>query len=215
MYFAVNDELIEIDFNPFISVQVYGKDLYYLIEIREYKKNQNESLFLDSFITTNYEFREVKSLYCGVEFYMDFEVNVYKFIENEGIVLIFTHRFNDRGKLVRFNIVSESEEEVKIWNNKILEYRKLHGCKTIVFSKFDNINKMHDFYYDTNSVTPYKTYNIGKFPKTSKDFKSRDPRTPGVIHLGYWKTFWSYQNPRAWNTISTEEIASDILGLSN
>lgn len=213
MYFAVNEELILIDFNPFISVRVIGKDNYYLIELREYKKNQNDSFWLDSFITTNYEHREVKALYCGIEFYMDFEINVYKFIENVGIVLIFTHRFNDRGKLVRFNLVSDSKDEVELWNRKILEYKNIHGCKTIVQSKFDSINKSHDFYHETSSITPYKTYNIGKFPKISKDFKSRDPRTPGIIHLGYWKTIWSYQNPRPWNNLNSEEIANDILGL--
>jgi hypothetical protein len=35
----------------------------------------------------------------------------------------------------------------------------------------------------------------------------------GVIWYGNWKTFWSYQHPRLWKNLSSQQIADDILGL--
>jgi hypothetical protein len=40
-----------------------------------------------------------------------------------------------------------------------------------------------------------------------------DHRMEGVIWYGNWKTFWSYQHPRPWKTLSSQEIVDDILGL--
>ena len=74
------------------------------------------------------------------------------------------------------------------------------------FQKFDS-------FYQTYGLNFYKTYNIGRFPKTSNDFKTVDPRKDGLIWYGNWKTFWSYQHPRNWANLSSQEIVDDILGL--
>ena len=150
---------------------------------------------------------------CGIEFYYDFEINIYKFIDDVGITKIFSHRYNDSGKLVKFNLVTDNLDEAHIWNLKVLEYQKIHNCKALVISKFDEINKQYPSYYESYNASPYKIYNIGRFPKVSKDFKSADPRTFGYLHFGYWKTSWSYQHPKSWTSLSSEEIANDILGL--
>ena len=47
----------------------------------------------------------------------------------------------------------------------------------------------------------------------SNDFKTVDPRKDGLIWYGNWKTFWSYQHPRNWANLSSQEIVDDILGL--
>ena len=59
------------------------------------------------------------------------------------------------------------------------------------------------------------TYNIGRFPKSSTDFRTVDHRKEGLIWYGNWKTFWSYQHPRVWTDLTSQEIVDDILGLSN
>lgn len=213
MYSRVGKELIYMDFNPVINVDVYGQDLFYLVELREYKKNQETSMWIETFNISHEPDAFSKYFYCGIEFYMDFEINVYKLLDDVGIVKIFTHRYNDNGKMIRFDLHTDSLNEAKIWNDKIFEYKKIHGCKTQVLSKFDQINRLHDFYYETTGLYPYKTYRLGRFPKVSNDFKSKDPRTPGYILMGYWKKFWSYQHPRNWNELNSEQIAEDILGL--
>ena len=40
-----------------------------------------------------------------------------------------------------------------------------------------------------------------------------DSNKEGVIWYGNWKTFWSYQHPRLWKNLSSQEIVDDILGL--
>ena len=76
-----------------------------------------------------------------------------------------------------------------------------------------DLNKKLPNYYLTYGIDHYKTYNIGRYPKTSKDFKTVDHRKEGLIWFGHWKTFWSYQHPRLWKNLSSQEIVDDILGL--
>jgi hypothetical protein len=64
-----------------------------------------------------------------------------------------------------------------------------------------------------DGIDYYKTYNIGRFPKNSHDWRTIDPRQEGVIWYGNWKTFWSYQHPRLHSNLSSKEIIDDILSL--
>ena len=80
-------------------------------------------------------------------------------------------------------------------------------------TNFDDINKKYPTYYQVDSIDYYKTYNIGRYPKSSTDFRTLDYRMEGLIWFGNWKTFWSYQHPRSWNLISNEQIVEDILGI--
>jgi hypothetical protein len=40
-----------------------------------------------------------------------------------------------------------------------------------------------------------------------------DMRMEGYIWFGNFKKFWSYQHPRNWNNLSSQQIIDDILGL--
>ena len=46
MYIQIKDEKISLDFNPNISVSINGPDSFYYVEVREYKKNEDQSLFV-------------------------------------------------------------------------------------------------------------------------------------------------------------------------
>jgi hypothetical protein len=126
---------------------------------------------------------------------------------------IFTHRYTDYGKVVLFNLVTDDKEECLLWLDRVYQYQKNHGCKIAVNTNFSDINKSIPSYYNVSGIDFYKTYNIGRFPKTSNDFKTVDPRKDGLIWYGNWKTFWSYQHPRNWANLSSQEIVDDILGL--
>lgn len=213
MHITVNNEQIEITFNPYIYVNVSGTEHYYYVEVREYVKDNPESRIVEAFqFNGNSDFLKDYNFYFFGEFYGDYEISVYKFVKNIGLQKIYNHRYNDCGKLVQFNVVTENIEDAKVWVNSINEYQKKHGCVVKVTSKFEEINNL---YNDVKDSSPYKTYNIGRFPKTSTDFKSIcETRKHGNLWFGNWKVFWSYQHPRNWKELSAKEIADDILGLN-
>jgi hypothetical protein len=212
MLITVNSEQIEITFNPYIHVKVWGPDNFYYVEVMQYVNDNPESKLVESFaFNGKSDFLKDDSFYFLGEFYGDYEISVYKFVKNIGLQKIYNHRYNDCGKLVQFNLVTENIEDAKVWVNSINEYQQKYGCIVKVNSKFEEINNLYKI---NNSSSPYKTYNIGRFPKISTDFKSVfETRKHGNLWCGNWKVFWSYQHPRNWKELSAKEIADDILGL--
>jgi hypothetical protein len=209
MYFTINKEKISLEFKPNIFLTVNGPDEYYYVEVREYRKNEDQSLFV-----TGIHLNKLNNVFkLPIDFYYDFEIIIYKFIDGIGLSKIYNHRYNDYGKLVLFNLDTYDIDECVLWIERILEYQKIHGCKIAINSKFDEVNKKFESYYQTVGVDYYKIYNIGRYPKSSHDWKTIDPRKEGLIWYGNWKTFWSYQHPKSWNYLSSQEIVDNILGL--
>jgi hypothetical protein len=213
MYFSLNEERVVLNFNPYPYVKINGPDKFYYVEMREYVDNDDKSFNIDSYkvSSTNIGWRTWFSV--PIEFYGEFEISISKYVPNYGIKKIYTHRYNDYGKFVRFNLETDDLEECILWIERVMEYKKIHGCKPLINTRFDEINKKFSDYYSINNIDYYKTYNIGRFPKKSTDFKTLDARKEGMIWYGNWKTFWSYQHPRCWKTLSSQEIIDDILGL--
>lgn len=214
MYITLNSEQIVFNVNPSVHVRVGGPDKLYYVELREYKKNEDQSLYVEGYKISSGSYPRWRvDFSCPIEFYFDFEIQIFKYVPDYGMSKIFVHRFNDYGKHVLFNLKTDDKEEAFLWTERIKEYQKIHGCKVVLNSKFVEINKIFGDYYSTYGIDFYKTYNIGRFPKTSSDFRTVDKRMEGVIWYGNWKTFWSYQHPRIWKNLSSQEIVDDILGL--
>lgn len=214
MYTQIGNEKIRLNFHEGIKVYVDGPESYYLVEVNEFKKNSDVSSFVESYhITTKPGLGYSNHFELPIEFYFDFEINVYKFNDDVGLQKIFNHRFNDYGKLVKFVLDTQNYDEALLWLKKINEYQKKHGCTPIIESQFDELNNYFNTKYLTKQIDFYKIYRIGRYPKSSDDWRTIDPRKDGLIWYGYWKTFWSYQHPRSWNLISNEQIVEDILGI--
>lgn len=215
MYISLNNERIVFHFNPEIALKISGPDSFYYVELREYPKNDDMSLLVESYKisgSNDSEFRKV--FHVPIQFYGDWEVSVYKYVNDFGLKRIYTHRYNDYGKIVRFNLDTENFDECALWKSRIDLYCKINGCRPQIYSDFDEINKSVETYYNIQGIDTYKTYNIGRYPKKSNDFRTTDHRKEGVIWYGNWKTFWSYEHPRNWNDLTSQEIVDDILGLS-
>jgi hypothetical protein len=213
MYITVNKEQIDIRLNPYIYVNVLGPDPLYYVELREYINNEEESRLIEGhhFNKNGAYVQSLNFSFFG-EFYGDYEISVYKFVKNVGLQKIHTHRYNDCGKLVEFYLETNSIDDANTWVESILEYQKKHGCIVKLNSSFDELNNR--FEYDP-TLPIYKTYNIGRFEKTSTDYKTLgETRKHGNIWFGYWKVFWSYQHPRNWRGLSSKNISDDILGLT-
>jgi hypothetical protein len=214
MYTRIDNIKIHYDFNDGIKVNIDGPDNLYYVELREYpKKSQISKLIQGYHITSKDIYGQKKMFQLDIKFYMDFEILIYRYDSDIGLSLIWSHRYNDRGKLVNFEITSNDEDEAKFWMSKVLQYSKTKGCKPIIKSKFDNLNKLTPNFFNIHGVEPYKTYKIGRLPKSSTDWKTVDDRFQGVINFGNWKSIWSYEHPRSWNELNSSQIVDDILGL--
>lgn len=214
MYITLNSEQIVFNFNPCVHVRVGGPDALYYVELREYKKNEDNSLYVEGYKISSGSYPRWRvDFTIPIEFYYDFEIQICKYVPDYGMTKILVHRYNDYGKYVLFNLNTQDKDEAFLWAERVKEYQKIHGCKVVLNSNFDEINKIFQNYYVTYGMDYYKTYNIGRFPKTSTDFRTVDHRKEGFIWYGNWKTFWSYQHPRCWKNLSSQEIVDDILGL--
>jgi hypothetical protein len=212
MFSTVNKEQIEIKFDPYIYVNVWGPEHLYYVELREYVKGDVESKLVEAFhFNRNTNIMKDDNFYFFGEFYGDYEISVFKFVKNIGLQKIYTHRYCDCGKVVQFNLITDNQDDAKIWSESVLEYQKRHGCIIRLNSQFEELNNSLS---QISTISPYKTYNIGRFEKTSTDFKSvGETRKYGNLWFGNWKVFWSYQHPRNWKNLSAKEISDDILGL--
>ena len=80
MYITLNDEKIVLNFNPYPKLKISGPDPYYLIEMREFKKNEDQSLHLESYQISNGTGKWWKHFFdCPIEFYCDYEISVSKY----------------------------------------------------------------------------------------------------------------------------------------
>ena len=79
MFINVNNEKIEIKFDPYIYVNVWGPEYFYYVELREYVKDNPESRFVEGFhfnrnanIVKDYNFYFLQQLVV-LRFYQIFE----------------------------------------------------------------------------------------------------------------------------------------------
>jgi hypothetical protein len=115
MYTQINNEKIKLDFQSGIKVFVEGPENYYLVEVNEFKKNSDSPVLVESYhITNNSKLGKSSHFHLPIEFYFDFEVNVYRFNDEIGLQKIYSHRFNDNGKLVKFVLDTKNIDEAKI-----------------------------------------------------------------------------------------------------
>jgi hypothetical protein len=213
MFTQIGDEKIVIDFNKGITVRVGGPEQLYYVELHEFKKGDQQPYIVEGIHFTTMNDWYMKEFHLPIEFYMDFEIIIYKFDDTFGLKRIYSHRYNDRDQLVRFILDTDNLDEASVWLKRCMTYKKRNECHVEIISNFDEINSYSETRFKDRNLTPYKTYRIGKFPKNSNDWKTVDPRKEGVIWFGNWKTFWSYQHPRLWKSLSSQEIVDDILGL--
>jgi len=214
MFIETNNEKISLSFNPFISLEVLGSEKFYYVEVREFVDNEPTSRIVESYEVTQDPYSDWGEFdfTCFIEFYFDFEISIYKFVDKHGLQRIFSHRFTENGQPIKFNLHSKDEEDCKIWVERILEYKRIKSCYVNFNSYYKEINDLSDIFLE-DEQDYYKTYNIGRFPKTSLDFRSTDERSETAVWLGNWKKIWSYQHPRFWMNLSPKEIIDDILGL--
>lgn len=214
MLLQIDENQFSIDFNNGITAKPLGKENYFYFELTEFtKNNHNPKIVEATHVHTHAPINAPQEFSVPIQFYFDFELSIYKFVKNYGIQRIYTHRYNDTNKVVKFILKPKDSYEGYLWLEKINLYCSIHNCKKIIESTFPELENFSDYKYSNREIEPYKTYRIGRFPKSSTDFRTTDVRMEGYVWFSNWKTFWSYEHPRSWNFLNSEEIVTDILGL--
>lgn len=214
MFTKVGKVLIDMDLNEGITVKIKGPDYYYFVEVLEYFGNDAQPRVLESYHIAGSKNNFRRHFKLPIQFHIDFEINVYKYDKNYGLVKLMSHRQNLQDKLIKFEINTEDRNESILWLESVKRFCDKNGCIPLVETKFDDINKSFESYYWEKGLTTYKTYRIGRYPKSSNDWRTVDPRHEGKIWFGAYKTFWSYQNPRDYNQLNPQEVVDDILGIN-
>jgi|Laugresu1bdmlbdd_1035124.scaffolds.fasta_scaffold00382_4 hypothetical protein len=210
MYFSLNQEKIVFHQNNGITVRINGPEDLYYVEVREFLSGKNQSFYLDGYPVCLSGKEGVKTEFnLPIRYYGDLETTIYKYIDGKKSTRVFTHRYNDYGKLVRFKFDTESVKDSEIWYDLVMEYKKIYGCKVVIDSPFDHINKRVNNNFELIDIDYYKTYYIGRYPKVYEEWNPKIPHNEGVR----WKKLWSFEHPRNWVDLSPEEIGKDILGL--
>ena len=213
MYFQLGNEKILLNFDKGVYVRVTGPEMLYYVECLEYRGIDSTPAIVESYQVNSTVNWPQEEFHLPIEFYFDFEIRIFKFDDNFGLTRIFEHRYNDYGKLVRFELNGNDLDEEKIWLKRIFEYKVKHSCNIQIKSRYKEIEYFSDTKFQTRDLTPYRTYRVSRFFKESNDWKTIDPRKENMIWYGNWKTFWSYQHPRLWKNLNSQEIIDDILGL--
>lgn len=210
MYFSLNQERILLKMSPTPTIRINGPEPFYYIEVKEYNNTDSSyevvgSSFIDPKNKTFDDYYEFPQ-----NFYGDLEFSIYK-IQNKSLVKIYSHRYNDYGKLVVFQLNTEDYEEAEVWTDRIREYEKRRGCIVVLDSNFIELDKTFDNFFRIDGLDFYKVYRIGKFEQ-EKIVLNRDLKK--MKFSWFNKDIWSINHPRNWENLSSQEIIDDILGLN-
>jgi len=169
-------------------------------------------------------------------FYVDWFIEVKEFNPDYGFHSIFSQRINLIGKNVVVKLNTNDDEEADIWAQVAVDFQKKHDCNLIIQSKSDYvITKYQDgtipyvitSQWNERLQNIYATYDVGRyqFEEYGSNLSGNaihydimdEGNLPNQIGNRYPTTnlFASFKNPRNYNNQTSEEIAKDILGLSD
>ena len=214
MYITTKDGIeIEWTYNPCPTVKVDGGNdgEVFLVQIFEYHKNNSVPFFLESYLIEN-----GGDFQYNVTYYGKFELRVIRFDEQLGHSEIFRDVYNDLGEKVRFVIGTQSFAEELEFSYVIDEYVRHSKCIPTIVStlesstKFEVTTEVLSDEIDWNSEY-YKTYYVGRNVFNGDNKYEHRWRN---VSYGNWRLFWSLNNPREYHSLSSKEIAEDILGIT-
>lgn len=169
-------------------------------------------------------------------FYVNWRCQVYEMTSDYELVPFTDYFYNDTSKNVYIHIDSKNESQRKTWINSCLEYKEKHGCN--LYLHIQDWPARSRFEYNTDGFTAvasrddvpgpvYSSYYIGYGDKNIfgygvfGDFGYWNPHNKylGEDGVGFspmgQSLIYSCLNPRDPNILSDEQIAGDVLGLSD
>ena len=215
MYTTFDNVNIEWTYDPRPLLKVTGgnEGEVFLVQIFEYFKNNSYPYFLESHLVVDGGLFDY-----GVTWHGNFEFRVLRFDEQIGPVEIFRDRYNDFNKPVKFILNTTSKSEQELFLSAVNRYVSETKCIPTIETKLQNSTFPQNYQdleqeLSKNSFdsTYYTTYWVGRNYYFGDNYYEHRWRS---ISYGNWREFWSFNNPRDYSTLSSVEIAEDILGFT-
>jgi hypothetical protein len=214
----------DLKYNKGIQIHCWGvehlpPETKYLFQIFEKIPNSTEYGLYQSLTMQRFHFHTLYRSYVG-----DFKIEVFYFDEVKGLIKLEETFPTLNNKDVRIDLHSDDYYEAGVWLDSCFEFYNKHKPKTLIIAsnfskKFKNLHTKYPIHYielDFHLIT-----------ENLLTIKKSDPEESGVNrygkeyimqnvnHLtdGGWRLSKSFDFPRDWNYISTEDFSNDILGL--
>lgn len=203
MFIQEGNHKIWISFNEGLRIRISGDDQIYLVQVFEYMPGSElPNLIYGLNLLNNDESFE------GRMWYGKYKVDISRWDEELGIILLHSHTYDDRGKDVFFRIDNSNLRATRSWVDEVKNYVQMTGCIPHILTSF---NEELSIETPKEGVEYYNSYNIGRYyQETNGDI----PQAHGEIRYSLFRKYWSHHNPRNWEKLQHNQIARDILGLT-
>lgn len=153
-------------------------------------------------------------------FFCEMKVQLVGFDEENGTKVIAEDQFDPFGKDVNVVLETADRHEAQMWIEQAIEFGEKWGCRISIecspeiAERASKIYKSVSFFQHGKDF--YATYYIGRY-----DMMAEGPNKYGMqMQNKGWvsggsRMFRSFSNPRDWKLLHSEQIARDILGLSD
>ena len=205
--------------------------------VQYYVMKNGQAHWLHSFVMPSTPEGDCYELTSFVKFYVPWLIKVKEYVPDYGFTTIYTHQLNLKGKPVLILLDTNDEEEGEIWAQVALEFQKKHDCDLTICSSLSSVREKYKDgsvpYVITSNINVntgqnyYASYEIGRY-----DFEEWGAVLAGrawhydvyeeenfpdntAFRLAPTNLFASYKNQRNYHNQTSEEIARDILGLSD
>ena len=170
--------------------------------------------------TENLEFKPFCWFAFFRRFFYEAKVQLICFDEEEGTKIIAEDWFDPTGKPVKVVLDTADRHEAFIWIEQALEFGRKWRCGISIECGAEIAERAKGIYREADfsgeSSDFYATYHIGRY-----DMMTEGPgkygmqmQSKGWVYGGS-NAFRSFSNPRDWKLLHSEQIARDILGLSD
>lgn len=153
-------------------------------------------------------------------FFHEMKAELIAFDEESGVKVIATDFFDPRGKDVKVCLDTEDRHEAFIWIEQAMEFAENWRCRLTIQCDQKIAERAAPIYgesiFEQEGKDFYATYHIGRYDIKEEGINryGAQAQSKGWVNGGF-KFFRSFANPRDWKFLHSEQIARDILGLSD
>lgn len=202
MFIQEGNHKIFISFNDGLRIKADGEGLY-LIQWFEYMPNSEYPNLVDSVVVGSGTEYSNKRRWYGKH-----RIDIHRWEREDGIVLVYSHTYDDLGKNVFFRIDNEDLGATNVWLEEVRNYVRRSGCIPHVSTNFNTELNLPKTSEETEY---YSSYYIGRYFQETNGGTEQEYNE---IRYGLFRKYWSHHNPRNWEKLEHRQIARDILGLT-
>ena len=153
-------------------------------------------------------------------FFSEMKVQLICFDEDLGTRVIAEDWFEPIGKDVKIALETADRHEAQVWIEQAIEFSQKWKCRVSIECSREISERARPLYkgvsFDTEGKDFYATYHIGRYDMMAEgpNKYGMQMQNKGWVSGGY-RMFRSFSNPRDWKFLHSEQVARDILGLSD